>query len=109
MTVLEHDRLLDKFTREISEERFYDAHESLEAIWFPRRFEDDNEIKLIKGFINAAVYFELIKKGRRTCSKKVWQNYLKYRPLLYKVQSPHLNKYHCIARHVESIKITKNI
>lgn len=103
LSTLKQERLLDQFIREISEEQFYDAHESLEAIWFPRRFEDDDEIKLIKGFINAAVSFELIKRGKYESSKRVWKNYLKYRPLLYRVQSPHLNKYHTIARHIETI------
>ena len=45
----------------LEEGRYYDAHEDLEQIWFPRRFEDDNEVKLWKGIINAAVCFELIK------------------------------------------------
>ena len=109
LSTLDQEQLLDQFISEISEERFYEAHESLEAIWFPRRFEENDEIKLLKGFINAAVSFELIKRGRKDSSKKVWKNYLKYRPLLYKIQSPHLNKYHFIARHVESINNKKNI
>lgn len=108
MTVLEHDRLLEMFISQINNNNFYEAHESLEAIWFPRRFENSDEMRLLKGFINAAVCFELIKKGRKESSKKVWKNYLKYRPLLYKVQSSHLNKYHFIARHVEIINLNCN-
>jgi len=108
LSTLEQERLLDQFIREIDKEQFYDAHESLEAIWFPRRFEDNDEMKLLKGFINAAVSFELIKRGKKDSSKKVWKSYLKYRPLLYKVQSPHLKKYHFIARHVENINNNKN-
>ncbi|MEE8588924.1 MAG: DUF309 domain-containing protein [Sulfurimonadaceae bacterium] len=46
---------LDRFVKCLDEERFYDAHEALEEVWFPRRFEDDMEMKLVKGFINAAV------------------------------------------------------
>ncbi len=108
LSFLEQDKLLNDFISQIDKEEFYNAHESLEAIWFPRRFEDDNEIKLLKGFINAAVSFELIKRGRYESSKRVWKSYLKYRPLLYKVQSPHLNKYHFIARHVEAINNDRN-
>jgi len=93
----------------IDEARYYDAHEELEKLWFPRRFEDDNEIKLLKGFINAAVSFELIKRGRKDPSKKAWANYLKYRPLLYKVSSPFLNDYHKLSRHIETLRYTKNI
>jgi len=45
---------IDEFKECLREERFYDAHEALEVLWFPRRFEQDPEIKLLKGFINAA-------------------------------------------------------
>ncbi len=96
---------INEFTLCLNEERFYDAHEALEEIWFPRRFEDNNEVKLLKGFINASVSFELYKLGREPQSKKVWKNYLKYRPLLYKVDSLYINYYHAIARHVESIHL----
>ena len=95
---------LNEFIKCLDENRFYDAHESIEVIWFPKRFCDCNETKLLKGFINAAVSFELHKKGRIDSSKKVWKNYLKYRPLLYKINSIHLNKYHFVARHIEKIK-----
>jgi len=63
----------------LDDARYYDAHEVLEALWFPRRFEKSHEILLIKGFINAAVSFELIKRGRMEASKRAWDNYLKYR------------------------------
>ena len=95
---------LDEFRDCLREERFYDAHEALEELWFPRRFEDDSEVKLLKGFINAAVSFELIKKGRIPQSKKVWQNYLKYRPLLFKVNSPYLNEYYQLSRKIEFLR-----
>ena len=96
---------IEEFQTCLDEQRFYDAHEALEEIWFPRRFEDDPEMKLLKGFINASVCFELFQQGKKAQSKKVWKTYLKYRPLLYKVKSIHLNKYHEIARHIESINI----
>ncbi len=96
--------LLDKSLLEIKEWHFYDAHETLELIWFPRRFEENDEVKLIKGLINAVVSLELLKRDKESSSTKVWKNYLKYRPLLYKITSLHLNRYHQIARHVESIK-----
>jgi len=91
----------------LRERRFYDAHEALEEVWFPRRFEDNNEVKLLKGFINASVSFELIKKGRGEQGKKVWANYLKYRQLLFKINSPNLNHYYKLSRFIE--KINNNI
>ncbi|WP_415250044.1 DUF309 domain-containing protein [Sulfurimonas sp.] len=98
-----HKELLDEFVLCLDEKRYYDAHEALEEIWFPRRFEENNEIHLLKGFINASVSFELRKKNKLPQSKKVWKNYLKYRPLLYKVTSPHSNQYHSISRYLEKI------
>ena len=99
-----YKELLNEFICCIEEERFYDAHEALEEIWFPRRREENNEIKLLKGFINAAVSFELMKLGREKPSDKAWANYLKYRPLLYKVSSPFLNDYHQLSRLLENLK-----
>ena len=87
----------------LSEARFYDAHEDLEEIWFPRRFENDDEVKLLKGFINAAVSFELRKKGREKASAKVWKNYIKYLPLLKTINSKYKEQYIEIALHVEKI------
>ena len=95
-------KLLDNYIKCIRKERYYDAHECLESIWFPRRFEDNSEIKLLKGFINAAVSFELYKRGREKQSKRVWANYLKYRQLLYKIESPYLNRYNSISREIET-------
>lgn len=104
-----HRELLQEYVVCLHEERYYDAHEAIEEIWFPLRFENKNEVKLLKGFINAAVCFELIKLGREKPSKTAWNTYLKYRPLLYKIHSPYLNKYHAIARMVESLKYHKRL
>ena len=95
------------FVKALDEQRFYDAHEVLEVLWFPVRFEDTNEVKLLKGFINAAVCFELIKKGRIKQSNIAWRNYLKYRQLLFKTTTPKLNIYYKISLHIE--KTRKNI
>ncbi len=92
---------IDAFKAYLREERFYDAHEALEALWFPRRFEATNEVKLLKGFINAAVSLELIKRKRVKQSKKVWLNYLKYRQLLFSIDSPYLNEYYKLSRTLE--------
>ncbi len=101
--------LLNEFLLCINEKRYYDAHEALEQIWYPRRFEQDDEIYLLKGFINASVCFELIKRGRIEPSKTAWKTYLKYRSLLYKVQSPFLNQYHFLARAIENKYHSKTV
>jgi len=100
-----NNKHLDEFIICLDEQRYYDAHEALERVWFPRRFEDSDEIKLLKGFINASVSFELAKRGKIEQSKKVWKNYLKYRQYLSSIDSPHLQQYHQIASHLENIKI----
>lgn len=92
---------IEAFRYCLEEERFYDAHEALEALWFPRRFEESNEVKYLKGLINAAVSLELMKRGRVQQSKNVWRNYLKYRQLFFKLESPHLNDLYQLSRYVE--------
>lgn len=99
-----HVELLDEYISNLDKQEYYDAHESLEEIWFPRRFEDSDEVRLLKGLINASVSFELVKKGRMESSEKVWKNYLKYRPLIENVDSEHTQRYREIILHVEKIK-----
>jgi len=92
---------INEFLHCLNEERFYDAHEALEEIWFPRRFEESNEVKLLKGLINAAVSFELLKRGRVEPAKNVWLNYLKYRQFLFKIKTPYLNDYYQLTRYLD--------
>ncbi|MDD2358490.1 MAG: DUF309 domain-containing protein [Thiovulaceae bacterium] len=101
-------KYLDEFLICLEEERFYDAHEALEHIWFPRRFEDNNEIKLLRGYINAAVSFELLKRGRKDSAKKVYSNYLKYKLLRLHISSFHAKKYEEIEQKIENIQRSKN-
>jgi len=73
--------------------RYYDAHEDLEAIWFPRRHEDDAEVRLWKRFINGAVSCELLMRGRVEPSHRVWETYRKYHTLLETIESDHYEIY----------------
>ena len=90
------------FLESLQEERYYDAHEDLEALWFPRRFEDDDEVKLWKGFINAAVSFELIKKGRLKSSQTPWKTYMKYVALLEGLGPEHKHIYVTMVQLIQS-------
>ena len=83
----------EAYMRALEEGRYYDAHEDLEALWFPRRFEKDAEVNLWKGFINAAVCFELIKKGRPIPSQTAWKTYLKYVVVLDALETEHNHIY----------------
>ena len=98
---------LDRFVLCLDEERFYDAHEALEEVWFPRRFEDDQEIKLIKGFINAAVSFELTKRGRPNPATRAWKNYEKYRSLLDDFTSINTPYYQQLAKRLEWMRVKR--
>ena len=99
---------LVKFKTCLSEQRFYDAHEALEEVWYPKRFEKNAEVQLLKGFINAAVSFELYKRGKKEQSKKVWANYLKYRHLLYKI-TKNQKEFYQLSRFVEQINHQNNV
>ena len=100
-------RKLEEFRSLLDAELFFEAHEALEELWFPRRFEKENEVLLLKGFINAAVSFELHKRGRAHSSKKVWANYLKYRPLLHAIPR-YKKELYALSRHIEKIHLAKN-
>ncbi|MDD3770755.1 MAG: DUF309 domain-containing protein [Sulfuricurvum sp.] len=81
------------FALALAQGRYYEAHEELEILWYPRRFEDDDEIRFWKGCINAAVSFELIKRGRPLPSRKAWGTYLKYRGCLERLVTPRKELY----------------
>ena len=88
----------------LEEERYFDAHEALEELWFPRRFEVENsEVMLLKGFINAAVSFELVKRGREESALRVWKNYEKYIVLLERIESAHKERYMHLQEVVERV------
>jgi len=77
---------LEKFFLEfidlINKKKYFEAHEILEEIWFPKRKEKTPDILILKGFINASVAFELKKRGKTPQAKKVWKNYKKYLELI---------------------------
>lgn len=92
---------IDEYLQCLHERRYYDAHEALEEIWFPRRFEKDDEMYLLKGFINAAVSFELVKRGRQEASKRAYANYLKYITKMQCINSIHMPRYKEMQKIVE--------
>ena len=95
------EELMNEFVERINEALYYEAHETLEKIWFPRRFEDNDEMRLVKGFINAAVSFELIKRGKPEASGRVWKNYEKYIVLLGSFESPYNGRYQELSMFLE--------
>ena len=94
-------KITQDFLNSLDQGRYFQAHEVLEELWYPKRFENTNEIRILKGFINAAVSFELIKRGRPNPAKQVWRNYLKYRQLIFKLNSKKQNIYYKISLEIE--------
>jgi hypothetical protein len=100
----EYEKQLESFIQNLQSSNFYEAHEDLEVLWYKRRFEVSDEVRLLKGFINASVSFELYKKGKTEASQKVWNNYLKYKDLIDRINSSHVEKYRLIRDEIEKIK-----
>ncbi|BFU77362.1 hypothetical protein ALC152_05770 [Arcobacter sp. 15-2] len=69
---------IEEFKQLVNEKLYYDAHETLEELWFPIRKMKNNYCLVLKGFINAAVSLELYKRNKITQSKKIYLVYLKY-------------------------------
>ncbi len=87
-----------RFVRCIESAAYYEAHEALEALWFPRRFEGTDEVRLIRGYINASVAFELLERGRPVPAQRVWGTYLKYRPLLSRMPASTRETYQIVEK-----------
>lgn len=71
------DNAIAKFKELIINQEFHEAHEVFEGYWFESRHDKTAIIYTIKGFINAAVSFELFKRGKISQSDKVWKNYMR--------------------------------
>jgi len=61
---------------------YYDAHEVLEEVWFPRRKQRDDLTLALKGLINGCVALELIRRGKMERAQRVWRTFLKYENLM---------------------------
>lgn len=84
------------YLEQLDQDLFYSAHETLEEIWFPLRFEDNKEVRLIRAYINAAVSFELVKRGREKAGLKPWGFYLNNKQLIEYAPKEHLKYYDLI-------------
>jgi len=67
-----------KYKQLIDDKLYYEAHEVLEALWFPIRKSKNDYSLVLKGFINAAVSLELFKRNKIEQSKKIHSVYNKY-------------------------------
>lgn len=69
---------IEKFKSLINEQKYYEAHEALEELWFPIRYKKDDYCLALKGFINGAVCLELHKRDKLKQSQNVYKTYLKH-------------------------------
>jgi len=77
--------IMQNFLKEIVNSEYYKAHETVEAIWFPVRFDKNNiKVKIFKGFINSAVSLRLVQLGKVKQSKKPFNTFLKYSKFIKK-------------------------
>ena len=73
---------LQIFIQNLKEEAFSEAHETMEHQWRLYKKEEHPLTKLLKGYINGATAFELIRRDKRKGAEQLWRTYEKYLPLL---------------------------
>ena len=87
--------VLQTFINVVRENAFAQAHEELELTW--RRWKNDpqkrEESYILKGLINGATALALIQLGRIDGSKRVWETYEKYCPLIDTLPSENTHFY----------------
>ena len=73
---------LQTFIRNLKEEKFAEAHEVMEHQWKAYKKSDHPLTKLLKGYINGATAFELLRRDKLEGAKRLWLVYEKYLPAL---------------------------
>ena len=61
---------IKEYLKLLEEEEYFEAHEVMEEAWHPLRLKKHPLANLTKGFINGAIGFEHIKRGRKNAHKK---------------------------------------
>ena len=76
---------LEKYYELMQKGAFFEAHEVLEEAWHPLRLRQDPLANLVKGFINAAIALEHLKRARpqsQQRAKRVVASYYRHAHLL---------------------------
>lgn len=84
---------IEDFMRAIEDEEFVYGHEVLEDVWKKYKITNEDESYILKGLINASTALALYKMKRFDGSKRVWQTFLKYEPLIDTIPSKRTNFY----------------
>ena len=75
-------KTLQTFIQNLQDEAFADAHETMEQQWKLYKKENHPLTKLLKGYINGATAFELLRRGKSEGAVRLWGVYEKYLPAL---------------------------
>jgi len=75
---------LETFIQNLKDEKFSEAHEVMEHQWKAYKKSDHALTKLLKGYINGATAFELLRRNKREGAERLWLVYEKYLPALQK-------------------------
>lgn len=67
--------ITNQFVTQIKNGHFFDAHATIEKLWFSSRFLKTPRVKLLRALINGAVSLELQKRSRYEPSRRVWKNF----------------------------------
>ena len=76
-------------------DNFIKAHDYLEELWrkYKNLKETRKESYILKGFINAIAYLELVNMNRLTHANNIWKIYKKYESLINDLESINKIKY----------------
>ena len=76
------EKTLKIFIQNLKDGEFAHAHEVMEYQWKAYKKIDHPLTKLLKGYINAATAFELVRRGKMKGAERLWNVYEKYLPAL---------------------------
>lgn len=75
-------KILEIFIENLNNERFAEAHEVMEQQWKEYKKQAHPLTKLLKGYINGATAFELVRRDKMEGAIRLWEVYEKYLSLL---------------------------
>jgi len=76
------EKTLKIFIQNLKDGEFAHAHEVMEHQWKAYKKSDHPLTKLLKGYINGATAFELVRRDKMEGAKRLWDVYEKYLPAL---------------------------
>ncbi len=91
----------------LDEKEYFEAHEVMEEAWHPLRLKKHPLANLAKGYINAAITFEHIKRDRKNVkekAKKVLASYERHKHLCVE-GIEHYELFNAASQKIEILKV----